>query len=832
MHEQPVNAHVRSSQIALLLCLSLILIIGLTSVLLSAQPGEQTLSPLPAKRVEGVCPPFHLLDETGAIIDPVNGLNADKPYSPAKTCGKCHDYEKITQGFHFQQGKGEAPTADQEARCAWASTPGNYGGTWCSPAPLYRYLSDKQNDSPARMDMTSFTFITAGCGSCHPGGGPMEFDREGIRYDHWMADPASGLQTAADNNFDGDYYQARWSETGVVEADCLICHLPQYKMSVRNKELAKLNFRWLASAGGGFARISGSVSEGTPVSVAYDMTAFNADGTFALHLVREPRNEACLACHEKPGWKKRGANFSPRTDVHLRAGLKCVDCHPAASSAEDERIRGKEVHQFAKGDDPGGHVRDDLDNTVRDCDSCHGTGKMGAPIAHHRWLPPLHLEKIACQTCHIPERNVKAAHLVASDVFNPGARIPDKGKHLWTFYGPDMRYWNHYGDLELMGYDDKPTDPYRPELARYKGKIYPVNRLHSSWPALRIGGSTALMQPKMGAIYQMWSEHRKNPESWPRLAEIGDDDGDGVIEINRPQEIEALIASIDALLRATGYPMENTQVVWVLNDRVYSSATTFETIPLRDWEAAAFGNVHKYNHDVYPARAALGSTGCIECHHPDSPVFFAAVANTPFGTDGQPETRPQFEVMGVDNLSATVGAWRETYGKPILYGLLIVLFCSLIIFIGMSISARNGGAISSLIARSPWIVGGGLGLMALLILSRPDLSEYMLPSRFWLDSNHFLVALLVIITGLVGLFLNANEQASKHLLAPRYLVILGGLITAVVSGTFMFFNPPGLEMITRASYTLFDLSLIVILLGCVFALLRKSLTLTTKESHS
>jgi hypothetical protein len=97
-----------------------------------------------------------LRDEEGNVINPVAGENADKPYSPKQTCGRCHDYDKITQGYHFMQGRGEEPTADQKARCLWASTPGNYGGTWCSPAPLYKYLSPKENESPAAMDMTSF----------------------------------------------------------------------------------------------------------------------------------------------------------------------------------------------------------------------------------------------------------------------------------------------------------------------------------------------------------------------------------------------------------------------------------------------------------------------------------------------------------------------------------------------------------------------------------------------------------------------------------------------------------------------------------------------------
>src|SRR4030043_813720 len=27
------------------------------------------------------------------------------PYSPRKTCGGCHDYDQITNGYHFQQGR-------------------------------------------------------------------------------------------------------------------------------------------------------------------------------------------------------------------------------------------------------------------------------------------------------------------------------------------------------------------------------------------------------------------------------------------------------------------------------------------------------------------------------------------------------------------------------------------------------------------------------------------------------------------------------------------------------------------------------------------------------
>ena len=80
----------------------------------------------------GVCPPFKLRDEQGNVIDPVAGINADKPYSPKQTCGRsgCHDYAKITKGFHFTHGKGEAVPTAHRKRYAWVTSPGQYGGRW------------------------------------------------------------------------------------------------------------------------------------------------------------------------------------------------------------------------------------------------------------------------------------------------------------------------------------------------------------------------------------------------------------------------------------------------------------------------------------------------------------------------------------------------------------------------------------------------------------------------------------------------------------------------------------------------------------------------------
>lgn len=803
----------------LIMAIPIALFVGLLALATLAVAGDQPASSsAPSSHVsggtppQGVCPPFFLRDEAGRVINPVVGENADQPYSPKQTCGTsgCHNYGLITQGFHFQQGADEQPTADQAARCQWASTPGLYGGTWCSPGPLYRSLAPKHNTSARTIDMTSFGLITAGCAKCHPGGGPLEHDRDGHRYDERMRDPAAGLTPGGDNNFDGDYHKARWSETGVLEADCLLCHLPEYSFAARNKQLDALNFRWAPTAGAGLARVTGAVAKNETVTLAYDATKFNPDGTFSPNMVVSPRNETCLSCHAQPGWKKRGANYRARTDVHLRAGMRCVDCHPAGSRAIDPRVQGREVHQFGKGDDPGGQVRNDLDNTVRDCAACHTSGYLGAPVAEHRGLPPLHLERIACQTCHIPERVVMPIQVQASDVFNPAPRVAVGGKQLWTFYDAAGNYRNHYGYLEMMGYDDKPTDAFRPILALYKDKIYPVNRVHTAWPGIEEEGKPGLAQPLMSDIRKMWTTHQSDPTKYPRLAEIADDNGDGMIEVNRPAEIDALIATITEMLIETKWPMDGKRVVWVMNDRVYTSGTQYREIAKHDWEASPYGNVHKYSHDVYPANAALGANGCGDCHSSPSPSFDQPVLAQAFGADdGQARWRPNHEIMGIGSVWVRAGGFREQTLKTLMYVFMAALAVVWLVAELRDAAVRNEALSAGQARLGAWALLIVAILGGVLAARTPDLLSYMLASRFTLDARHFWVAAAILLGAIVTML-----RPRRGL--PRVRPVLAWLlwITVVLTGLWgglMLLHLKTLPALTRLAYTGFDVGLTLVL---------------------
>ena len=101
----------------------------LTAVFAGAFPAIVSAD---SKTFTGVCPQFFIRDEVGAVINPVGGENIDKPYSPKQTCGLvgCHDYEKITKGYHFLQGKDEKPNEKLASLYQWVLSPGQYGGRW------------------------------------------------------------------------------------------------------------------------------------------------------------------------------------------------------------------------------------------------------------------------------------------------------------------------------------------------------------------------------------------------------------------------------------------------------------------------------------------------------------------------------------------------------------------------------------------------------------------------------------------------------------------------------------------------------------------------------
>jgi len=393
----------------------------------------------PKRQAPRACPPFYLRDTMGNIINPFewdqelqewkemmnsfgDGVSTDPklygmtipPYSPKKTCGECHRYNKITAGYHFRMGSDVLHDEyGVEQGKPWSLSDGTIGKF---SRMYFLQFPPKRFSNPNEVDVGLYQW-TARCGTCHPGGGALEYDRERHRLDDHDPKGAS--------SFDGDYYQAHWDLSGALEADCLFCHLETYSYQERYEQIQGLNYRWAPTVGAGLGTVDGTVaaylgSLADPdlealdkPTVEYDKSKFMPDGRVHLDIQR-PSDRNCLLCHDLSGVEKHGTTHSDvyAEDVHSQRGVKCIDCHP-----------GGLHHNFAKGDSHELTVRDNLDGTALTCKECHTEGELGAPKMVHKGLPPIHLETIGCEVCHVPTIRVAAIGLVDVALGKPTTRV-------------------------------------------------------------------------------------------------------------------------------------------------------------------------------------------------------------------------------------------------------------------------------------------------------------------------------------------------------------------------------------------------------------------------
>ncbi|MHB8763107.1 MAG: hypothetical protein ACYDA8_01995, partial [Deferrisomatales bacterium] len=129
-------------------------------------------------------------------------------------------------------------------------------------------MAAQNNPDATRFDMGSADQI-ATCTSCHMGGGPYEVDRNGNRYDDFYTRNKDQIAAGAFGKLNGDYYRYGlddvssapfnfmrdalggapspslsapvlhdWAESGVLEAECLTCHLDPYRNRLRTADAA------------------------------------------------------------------------------------------------------------------------------------------------------------------------------------------------------------------------------------------------------------------------------------------------------------------------------------------------------------------------------------------------------------------------------------------------------------------------------------------------------------------------------------------------------------------------------------------------------------------
>jgi hypothetical protein len=107
----------------------------------------------------------------------------------------------------------------------------------------------------------------------------------------------------------------------------------------------------------------------------------------------------------------------------------------------------------------------------------------------------------------------------------------------------------------------------------------------------------------------------------------------------------------------------------------------------------------------------------------------------------------------------------------------------------------------------------------IMLMGQPELMEYMLPTRMWLDANHFLVVVSVALAGVVALLWQLKQRLSDDGQTRTWLgtvtlwVLLLSLLVAGVSGLLVFLKVSAWDTATRAAYTLLDVAITVLLAG-------------------
>lgn len=580
-------------------------------------------------------PAINLLDAEGNVIDPINGENAEAPFSSRQTCGQCHDYDTITRGYHFQMGWDEV-TDDfgREHGRPWKLSDGFMGG-WYPYA--YRQLAKKNNRSADEIDMTLYEFVGFSaaargeppCGACHPGGGGLEFDRDGERYDERQAREPELAQT-----LDGDYYRARWQASGVVEADCLLCHQRGYDFQARVEQLTLGNYRWAVVAGSRLGRVVGAVRREQTPKVLYETRLFNRDGTITLEMSWPPPDGNCVFCHSRSDVKKRGFSWNDffNPDIHNQQRISCAACHP-----------GGLEHQFAKGRKLGRSLASTTDRAMQDCRECHMGGFRGAPVPDHETVRRGHLKTIACESCHIPHLGRAAVLAVDTStglrefVVRPRESAAAGGIGVW-----------------------------RPDLERRSdGIIDPINHVLVTWWGNR---------DQEGVVHPLFL--REQQAAWGHFRDVVvDDDGDGRPEVNREEEIAAGLRAVAETLAVTSRFTRVQPVLikgetgWELDDGGELQSFALRGTDLEGMSYVNFG-IH---HNVAPTRQALGSNGCGDCHTTSAHFFAGQLIVDLVGDDGTPVVRSHGKFFGCNPFTFYVNSIHQRIISPYIGPLIMII---------------------------------------------------------------------------------------------------------------------------------------------------------------
>ncbi len=592
-----------------------------------------------------------------------------QPYSSVTTCGRCHDYETISHGWHFNAFL--ADTVDGRTGELWIWTDARTG----TQLPL-SYRNWKQGFDPRKIGISAFE-MTHQFGGRIPGGG-LGFAPPAAPAEEEPADRAaaeSGTEGAA-----SDQPVSRWPLSGSLEIDCMVCHAVSgvYDFNRRREQIEKQNFAWAATAGLLLGKIDGDVSrikddanpddEATQEKlpkVTYDASRFGPDGTVFMDLVREPPSNSCYQCHSNRTVTEAG--IQPRwvhdEDVHLRAGMVCADCH--RHGIDHHMVRGFDGEEHPAGKSvatlscAGCHLGAGHGHEAHvDEDVLARAGRLGAPKPLHAGLPVIHFEKMTCTACHAgPAPRDQALGIMTSLAHGLGSQEHRDGSEIPRIFGP-----------VYTKVDDGPVAPQRAMWPAFwaiikDGKAEPIapeKTYQTTRRALRVRKSFVdeLLKPKVNStkLKELLGEERAKTDSAEWTEEEQKKVDQAQAEEGRALFNEKVYAALETLEKELGAE----QAAYISAGFVYvrgDEQDSIKTIELSDPGATSMVT-WPIAHNVRPAGWSLGVAGCLECHQDNGKIFASTVSPMGPGPDsGEPIMMASLQ--GVDPNQRLV--WNELF---------------------------------------------------------------------------------------------------------------------------------------------------------------------------
>jgi hypothetical protein len=560
---------------------------------------------------------IQLIDEDSSVIRPDE--QPLLPFSPKNTCGgggggKCHDYEKIKLGWHFN-------ATDSVVLTGRPGVPWIYTDQQTFTQIPFSYRAWPGVYQPQQMGMTTLRMIQV-FGRQMTGGGPGELEQNRALTD-----------------------LVRWQVSGNLEINCLSCHDAgsAHDQAEYAAQTARQNFRWAAAAASGFAFVRGTAAampdnydlywgvapdqpQDIPPQVFYDISRFNYKQEVFFDVTCDIPNRNCYFCHStKIVDSTRSERWQMGEDVHLAAGMKCVDCH--RNGLDHRIIRGYE------GEINAGN-RSGADLT---CAGCHlpksggadrNTVVVNAPRPAHRGIPLIHFNQLTCTACHAGEWPVEKSRRIKTAITH-GLGVKGINK--------SDRVLPHVISPVLAEQAD--------------GKLAPHNMI---WPVFWAYQHADTLVPIPPSV--MLPEIRNI---------IVNDDSSGSgnwLSLN-----DSLLIRVLDTLRTKS--VSKVEPVFIAGGKLYRLDSNRKLVSI--FHVVAEPYRWPLAHNVRPAVRALGQNGCADCHALSAPFTFGKVEiDTPLESPGN-EYRRMIDFRSRTRIQALIFSFSFLF-RPFLKYLILV----------------------------------------------------------------------------------------------------------------------------------------------------------------